>query len=166
MSAEVFVGIGSNIEPERHVRAALAGLEARFGALRISPVYRTRAVGFEGADFLNLVVAFVTEEDVHAVDAALGELEIAAGRRPGGRRFAPRTIDLDLLLYGDLVLEEQGLVLPRPEILKYAFVLKPLADLAGDRRHPLSGESYAEHWRRFDGEEARPVAVRFPLPES
>lgn len=159
MSVDVYVGVGSNIEPGRHVRAALADMEQRFGPLRVSPVYRTQAVGFDGADFLNLVAAFATDEDVHAVDAALNELERANGRRPGGPRFAARSIDLDLLLYGDLVLHEPGLVLPRPEILEHAFVLKPLADLAPDLAHPLSGESYAQKWRRFRSPEAPPVPV-------
>lgn len=146
----VFVGIGSNVEPEARVRQALRGLRAHFGDLNISPVYRNPAVGFQGDDFLNLVVAFESEQTPARVHTALNEIERQCGRIRGGPRFAPRTLDLDLLLYGDLI---AGLPvrLPRPEILQYAYVLKPLAELAPERRHPLTGRSFAEHWRIFTG---------------
>jgi 2-amino-4-hydroxy-6-hydroxymethyldihydropteridine diphosphokinase len=156
---EIFVGIGSNIAPERHVRQALDLLAQRFGPLRVSPVYRSRAVGFDGADFLNLVVAFVTDLDVHALDAALDAIEDACGRDRSVPRFAPRTLDLDLLLYGDAVIHEPGLDVPRPEIMEYAFVLKPLAELAGARAHPETGDDFSELWRRFDASTQPLVAV-------
>ncbi len=147
--SEVFVGIGSNVEPERRIREALRLMRQRFGALRISPVYRNPAVGFQGDDFYNLVVGFQSNGQVAALNAALDEIEEQCGRLRGGPRFAPRTLDLDLLLYGDLV-TESPVRLPRREILKYAYVLKPLVDLAADRRHPVTGRSFAEHWREFD----------------
>lgn len=147
--SEVFVGVGSNVEPERRIREALRLMRQRFGALRISPVYRNPAVGFQGDDFYNLVVGFQSNGQVAALNAALDEIEEQCGRLRGGPRFAPRTLDLDLLLYGDLV-TESPVRLPRREILKYAYVLKPLVDLAADRRHPVTGRSFAEHWREFD----------------
>lgn len=147
--SEVFVGIGSNVEPERRIREALRLMRQRFGALRISPVYRNPAVGFQGDDFYNLVVGFQSNGQVAALNAALDEIEEQCGRLRGGPRFAPRTLDLDLLLYGDLV-TESPVSLPRREILQYAYVLKPLVDLAADRRHPVTGRSFAEHWREFD----------------
>lgn len=149
----VVVGIGSNIEPARHVQSALAALGTRFGALRVSPVYRSRAVGFEGDDFYNLVAAFDSTEDVHAIDEALTAIERAHGRTPGGPKFAARTLDLDLLLYGEAVLDEPGLLLPRKEILDYAFVLQPLADLLGEQRHPLTGRTFTQHWQGFSSDE-------------
>lgn len=145
----VAVGIGSNIEPARHVQSALAALRERFGVLRVSPVYRSRAVGFEGDDFYNLVAAFDSTEDVHAIDDTLTAIEHAHGRTPGGPKFAARTLDLDLLLYGDAVLDEPGLRLPRKEILDYAFVLQPLADLLGNQQHPVTGKTFAVHWQEF-----------------
>lgn len=149
----VVVGIGSNIEPARHVQSALTALDARFGALRVSPVYRSRAVGFEGDDFYNLVAAFDSTEDVHVIDEALTAIERAHGRTPGGPKFAARSLDLDLLLYGDTIVDEPGLRLPRKEILDYAFVLQPLADLLGEQRHPVTGRTFAEHWQAFDNNE-------------
>ncbi|MGB9428395.1 MAG: 2-amino-4-hydroxy-6-hydroxymethyldihydropteridine diphosphokinase [Gammaproteobacteria bacterium] len=155
---EVFVGIGSNVEPERRVREAVRGLRQRFGVLRVSPVYRNPAVGFKGDDFLNLAVKFESNQNAASVHAALDEIELQCGRTRGGPRFAPRTLDLDLLLYGDLI-SESPLKLPRREILKYAYVLKPLTDLAPERRHPLTGRSFAEHWRAFDAAGQPLVAV-------
>ena len=157
---EVFVGIGSNVEPEQHVRMAVALLRERFGKLRLSPVYRNRAVGFEGQDFLNLVAAFDTLLGVTESGTALDEIEVRCGRQRGAARFAPRSLDLDLLLYGDELSEQPPL--PRPEILRYDFVLKPLADLAPSRQHPVTGRSYAEHWAEFKDRQGKLIPVDLP----
>jgi 2-amino-4-hydroxy-6-hydroxymethyldihydropteridine diphosphokinase len=140
----VFVGAGSNVDPETNLRAALDELGRAFGELALSTVYRSRAVGFDGPDFLNLVVAFSTESPPAAVDRRLHAIEAGLGRRRDGLRFCSRTVDLDLLLYGDLVLDEDGLRVPRPEILDHPFVLWPLAELAGDRLHPVLGRPFSE----------------------
>ncbi len=147
---EVFVGAGSNVEPEGHLRAALAALAEAFGVLRLSPVYRSSPVGFEGDDFLNMVIGFDTEMSIEAVAAEFDRIENAAGRVRGGEKFGPRTLDLDLLLYGDSVQRSGAIHVPRDEITKYAFVLRPLADIAGDRIHPAEGRSFAEMWSDFD----------------
>ena len=148
--AEVFVSVGSNVEPEKHVRFAVGALQQRFGELRVSTVYRTAAVGFDGDDFLNFVVAFETDEPVEDVDRALDAIEREGGRDQGLPKFSPRTLDLDLLLYDDMVLDTEGLQLPRREILKYAFVLAPLVELAPQRLHPETGRPLASHWEEFD----------------
>ncbi len=135
--ARVYLSLGSNIEPERHVRAALAALETRFGPLAVSPVYRTPAVGFDGDPFLNLAVGLDTTLPPQAVHAELDALERRLGRHRDGPRFSARTMDIDLLLYDDWILEDGRLVLPRPEIVTQAFVLVPLVDLAPALIHPV-----------------------------
>ncbi len=159
--ARVFLSLGSNIEPERHVRAALTALEDTFGPLRVSPVYRTPAVGFHGDPFLNLAVALETDLPPQAVHTRLGELETALGRRRDGPRFSARTMDIDLLLHGDTVLSEGRLVLPRPEILTQAFVLVPLCDLAPDLVHPTEGRPLRELLAALDYDPAdlEPVSL-------
>ncbi len=158
--ARVYVSIGSNIDRERSVRQGVAGLREAFGPLTLSPVYETAAVGFEGDDFYNLVAGFDTGLSPQEVAGRLRAIEDATGRDRSQPRFSPRTLDLDLLLYDDAVLREQGLRIPRDEILKYAFVLKPLADIAGGLRHPECGETYAALWARFEGDRGlRPVAL-------
>ncbi|HEX7047888.1 MAG TPA: 2-amino-4-hydroxy-6-hydroxymethyldihydropteridine diphosphokinase [Gammaproteobacteria bacterium] len=141
---QVFISIGSNVEPERYVRYAVNALRERFGSLAVSPVYRTAAVGFDGDDFLNLAVGFRTDESIERVDAALDVIESAAGRDRNSPRFAPRTLDLDLLLYGDAVIDADGIRVPRREITQYAFMLRPLADIAGDFPHPQTGKNISE----------------------
>lgn len=161
--AQVYVSIGSNMEPERHIRAAVRSLRARYGTLVLSRVYETEAVGFEGADFLNLAAGFATAESPGQVVRALRAIEDAAGRERGPDRFAPRTLDIDLLLYDDVVLHTEDLELPRDEIRRYAFVLGPLAEIAGDHIHPQTGTSIARLWREFDAREQPMHAIDLSL---
>jgi 2-amino-4-hydroxy-6-hydroxymethyldihydropteridine diphosphokinase len=141
--SDVFVGIGTNLEPERNVRLAITALEARFGHLTCSPVYRSPAWGFSGPDFLNLVVTFETGLSAADVEAELSRIERAGGREPSPRTGS-RTLDLDLLLYGQTVDASQRL--PRDDVLRYPFVLCPLADLAPDLQHPVTGQTVAAAW--------------------
>ncbi len=145
----VYISIGSNIERDTSIRSGVAALREHFGGLTLSTVYESRAVGFEGDDFYNLVAGFDTALDAVAANSVLRDIEHRHGRVRGGSGFSSRTLDLDLLLYGDLVSCENGLALPRGEITKYAFVLCPLAEIAGQMRHPVSGASYADLWRAF-----------------
>lgn len=147
----IYVSIGSNIDREYNVAGSLRALHERFGALAVSTVYECPAVGFEGDDFYNLVVGFDSGEPVTAVNSVLHTIEDRFDRDRRQPKFSPRTLDIDLLLYGDHCIESGKLVVPRPEIDRVAFVLGPLAELAGDRIHPLHGVPLRELWAQFDG---------------
>jgi 2-amino-4-hydroxy-6-hydroxymethyldihydropteridine diphosphokinase len=146
----VYLSIGSNVEPTHNVRSAVAALRSDFGQLILSPVYRNPAVGFSGDDFLNLVVGLDTELTPLDLAERLRALEDAHGRLRQGPKFASRTLDIDILTYGDAVLRLGRLVIPRDEILRYAFVLRPLADVAGDEVHPETGQRYRALWRECE----------------
>ena len=148
----IWISIGSNIEAEANVRGAVRALRRVFGEAALSPVYRTAAVGFAGPPFLNLVAGFETDLPAEEVMLALSQIEERFGRTRGDRRFDSRTLDLDLLTYGNETLTVNGKHLPRAEILEYGFVLKPLADVAPLERHPEDGRRYAEHWAAFRGD--------------
>lgn len=145
----VWVSVGSNIEREANIRAALRELRDLFGELTLSPVYETEAVGFAGEPFYNLVVGFRTALPPATLHGLMHAVEARHGRTRGADRFAPRTLDLDVLTYGDSVTNDGGKLLPRDEILHYAFVLAPLADVAGDEVHPSTGQTYGALWADF-----------------
>ena len=125
-------------------------MEKRFGALRRSTVYRNPAVNFEGDDFLNMVVGFQTSKSIEAVSAALARIEKKARRERTGQRNGPRTLDLDLLLFGEQVIDNDEFTVPHGDLMKFAFALRPLAELAGPVIHPTAGCSLSELWRRSD----------------
>ncbi len=143
----VLLSLGSNLEPLHYLRAAVAVLRERFGALRVSPAYRTAAVGFDGPDFLNAAVKLETTLPLQELDAWLHAVEDAHGRDRSGPRYGDRTLDIDVVYYGNAVVEGPGhLRIPRPE-LKHAFVLKPLADIAPGFVDPVTGRDLATMWQ-------------------
>lgn len=147
---DVFVAAGSNIDPAENLRAAIDALDAAYGPLRISPAYRNRAVGFEGDDFINLVVGFATDDAITEVRRNLQRIETLCGRPPHAAKWAPRSMDLDILLYDQLVSNEPGLVTPRPDLVRRAYMLKPLFDIAPDVVHPTLHKTVRELWAAFD----------------
>lgn len=147
--ARVYLSLGSNVEPQRHLPAAIRALRERFGALAVSPAYRSAAVGFDGAEFVNLAVGLDTELPPLPLHDWLHALEDRQGRRRDVPRYADRTLDIDIVFYDDLVLDGPGhLQIPRDE-LRHAFVLRPIMDIAPDFRHPVSGLSMARLWQVF-----------------
>jgi len=138
-----YLSIGSNIDPVSHFRQCAITLESAFTDVTWSPVYQSAAVGMEGDDFLNAVTRAHTEKSVDWVDATIKQIEDNQGRVRGVNKFTSRTLDLDLLLYDDLVLNKNSLTLPRDEIISALHVLQPLVDLAPTLCHPTIGKTYA-----------------------
>lgn len=157
-----YLSLGSNLEPHRYLPAALQALRERFGEILVSPAYRSRSVGFDGADFINLAVGLETELPPQALNDWLHALEDRHGRRRDVPRYSDRTLDIDIVLYDDLVIDGPGhLQIPRKE-LQHAFVLRPLADIAPRLRHPQSGLDMATLWAAFP-QHSEPLTVE-PLP--
>lgn len=165
MTQQVFLSLGSNIDRDANIRGGLDALASQFGEVRLSPVYESEAVGFDGAAFYNLVAEIRTDMPVGVLAEVLRDIEAAHGRRRGEKKFSSRTLDIDILTYGNLCGEIDGVQLPRDEILKHAFVLLPLADLAPDARHPESGKRYVELWQALDlsGQKLWQVPFHWPV---
>jgi 2-amino-4-hydroxy-6-hydroxymethyldihydropteridine diphosphokinase len=145
----VYVAIGSNVQSEHWVPVAARELRRRFPGVRFSACYRNPAYGFAGADFVNAVAGFDTVHTVDSVLAACHEVEFLCGRRRDDPKWAPRVMDVDLLLYGDTVAETKAFRLPRPDLLRRYFMLGPLAEIAPELRHPSTGRTIAEHWQEL-----------------
>ncbi len=158
--AAIYISIGSNIEREKYIKNALEQLEATFGALSVSSVFESEAVGFEGDDFYNLVVGADTDKPLTDVVQILKQIEEDNGRIRSAKKFSARTLDLDILTYDDLVVEEPAQI-PRDEITKNAFVLWPLAEIAPDVLHPTEKQSYADLWQQYDKSKQKLWTVPF-----
>ena len=161
--AIVYLGLGSNIDPEENLRLGVSELRRRFGDLNISSVYRSAAVGFDGDDFLNLVVDLRADDSPAEIHAQIDAIHEMAGRKRSDRRYSSRTLDIDLLLYDNLIVVEPPLRLPRPDVLKFSFVLRPLSEIAPDLVHPETGRTLAEHWQEFDAASHPLTPVRVTL---
>ncbi len=155
-----YISIGSNIDKDMHIPASLHALEQAFGRLTISSIYESEPVGFTGDVFYNLVVGFDSEQEVKVVAKQLRQIELDNGRTRDSQKFSSRTLDLDLILYGDLIVNDGRLQIPRDEIEHYAFVLEPLASCAPALKHPVSHLSYAELWEQFDKSGLKQKRVR------
>ncbi|MBJ6979903.1 MULTISPECIES: 2-amino-4-hydroxy-6-hydroxymethyldihydropteridine diphosphokinase [unclassified Luteimonas] len=157
------LSLGSNVDPERHIAIAFAALRERFGDIRASAAYRTPAVGFEGADFVNAAAVIASDLDVVALNDWLHALEDAHGRDRSGPRFGDRTLDIDIVLFDDLICSGPGnLRLPRGELC-HAFVLRPLAEIAPEIVEPASGRTLAALWAASDERGVAMHAVTLPV---
>lgn len=144
---KIYLGIGSNIEPEIHIAEGLISLEKLFSKLVISPTYLAPPFGFTGDDFHNLVISAETDLSAEDIVKALRKIEFEHGRPEYAVKFSSRSLDIDLLLYGDYVGKVDGYKIPRSDIDKFDFVLRPLQDIAANAMHPVSGKSFAVLWR-------------------
>jgi 2-amino-4-hydroxy-6-hydroxymethyldihydropteridine diphosphokinase len=143
----VFIGVGSNVDPVVNLKLAISVLGEQYGALGRSSVYQNPAVGFAGEDFLNMAVSLSTHYSLSQVKALLDDIHARVGRVSGQQKFGPRKLDLDLLLFGDRV-DSQARV-PRADVLRYGFVLGPMAELVPDLRHPVTGVTMAQAWSDY-----------------
>ena len=159
---ETYLSLGSNVDAETNLRSAVASLRERFGEVLVSPVYRTRAVGFDGPDFLNAVARIDCDTDPFALHRWLHKLEEQHGRDSRDADYSNRPLDIDIVYFGSLVLDVGALQLPRPE-LRYAFVLKPMADIAPDFLDPLRETTMAELWAAHPEHGAPPARVDLAL---
>jgi 2-amino-4-hydroxy-6-hydroxymethyldihydropteridine diphosphokinase len=148
--AVIYISIGSNINAEYHVCAGIKALRELYDEIVTSIVYESDAVGFDGDNFYNLVVKADVNDDVKTVATSLRTIEDNFNRDRSGPKFSSRTLDLDLLLYDELILNEPHLELPRGEITTNAFVLLPLSELAPDLIHPTVKKSIGQLWLEYD----------------
>lgn len=147
--AEIYISLGSNINRQYHIESGLDALTHAFGQLRLSSLFESEAVGFAGKPFYNMVVGVSTEMSLENVTKTLRNIEFTFGRSQDAKKFSPRTLDLDLLLYDD-VIAHQPAQIPRDEITKNAFVLWPLAEIASTLVHPVVRQSYQKIWQQYD----------------
>ncbi|MGZ4960434.1 MAG: 2-amino-4-hydroxy-6-hydroxymethyldihydropteridine diphosphokinase [Methylomonas sp.] len=154
-----YISIGSNIDKEIHIPSSLKALRELFGDLVISSIYETEPVGFVGDKFYNLVVGFESALTAKEVAKLLRQIELDHGRSRDSHKFSARTLDLDLILYGEQVISDGRLQIPRDEIERYAFVLEPLAEIAAEKTHPLTGKSYGKLWQNFDKSDLQQTKV-------
>lgn len=150
MVLRAYVSGGSNLEPERNLRLAAHELRLACPGARFSRCYRNAPVGFTGPDFFNFAAELPTADPPAALRARLQQIESLCGRPANAPRWAPRAMDLDILMVGETVIDEPGLKVPRPDLLRWAFMLGPLAELAPGLHHPLAGATIGELWSRFD----------------
>jgi 2-amino-4-hydroxy-6-hydroxymethyldihydropteridine diphosphokinase len=148
--ARIYLGVGSNLEPRKNLKLALLELQHRFGESAASCIYKNAPVGFVGADFMNLVVQIESEVSAQDICKEIELIHNLSGRQRGSNKWGSRPLDIDLLLYNDLILDEKSVRVPREDILKYSFVLRPMAELAPALIHPVTGKSMLAHWQAFD----------------
>jgi 2-amino-4-hydroxy-6-hydroxymethyldihydropteridine diphosphokinase len=162
----VFVAAGSNVEPEKNLARACAEIAHTWPDAHFSRAYRNVAVGFEGPDFINLVIGFSAAQPLHSVIEKLRGIETNCGRPRYAPKWASRTMDLDVLLFGDLVEKTTEYTLPRPDLLKRPYMLGPLAEIAADVVHPTERRTIGELWAAFDRDGHQMTPVRVDLPGS
>jgi 2-amino-4-hydroxy-6-hydroxymethyldihydropteridine diphosphokinase len=146
---QIYISVGSNINQHVHICAGLDEMKKAFGDLTLSRIYESESVGFDGDNFYNFVVGAKTDDDIASVVASLKRIEDSQGRDRTSERFSSRTLDLDLLLFDDVVCKKP-ITLPRDEISDNAFVLLPLAEVAPNKAHPVTQQTYATMWQEFD----------------
>jgi 2-amino-4-hydroxy-6-hydroxymethyldihydropteridine diphosphokinase len=160
----VHVAAGSNIEPEKNLARACREIAHTWPGAVFSHAYRNRAVGFDGPDFINLVLGFESDEPIGKVLVRLRDIEVLCGRPRNSPKWASRAMDLDVLLFGSLVEKTDDYTVPRPDLLKRPYMLGPMAEIAPSVIHPTAGKTIGELWREFDRDAHTMIPVAIELP--
>ncbi|MEM7194612.1 MAG: 2-amino-4-hydroxy-6-hydroxymethyldihydropteridine diphosphokinase [Pseudomonadota bacterium] len=158
----VVLSLGSNIDREKNIRFALQEIRDQYGDIEVSPIYETSSVGFDGPSFFNLVVGMQSSDPVEDIIGSLQQIETVAGRVRGPKSFDSRILDIDVILYGTENFRPDRNI-PRDEIEKYAYVLKPLSDLYPELTYPMTGETFAVMWKAFEMKDQTAFMAEFPL---
>ena len=137
MSHKVFIGIGSNLNKIKNIKSCLSKIKNDYKNVKLSPVYETKSMGFDGPNFYNLVCSFNTTEDIYKLKKRLNKIELDHGRNLNETKYSSRTLDIDILYYGNLILVDDKIKIPRKEIIEYDFVLQPLIDIDAEFIHPV-----------------------------
>ncbi len=161
--AQIYISLGSNINKAHYMRCALIALKPHFNDLVHSSVFESEAVGFAGNNFYNSVVGATTDMPLANVCSLLKQIERNNGRTANDKKFSPRTLDLDLLFYDDVICDSPA-QLPRDEITKNAFVLQPLAEVAPHFYHPVAQQTIADLWREYNNPQQKLWKVEFSNP--
>lgn len=148
--ATIYLGLGSNKSPEKNLQLSIGELRRRYGELQISAVYKNASVGFDGDDFLNVVVQLRSNDTPLAICREIELIHNLSGREREANKWEARPLDIDLLLYNDLIMDEPPVRVPRSDILEYSFVLRPLAELAPELVHPATGKTMLSHWQKYN----------------
>jgi len=160
---QIYISLGSNVNKEHYISQALKTLTSYFPHLEHSSVFESEAVGFTGSNFYNSVVGAQTEMPLEQLCQLLKNIEQENGRTANDKKFSPRTLDLDLLFYDDIVCDSPA-QLPRDEITKNAFVLQPLAEIAPNFYHPVAEQTIAQLWSNYNNPNQKLWKVEFTNP--
>jgi 2-amino-4-hydroxy-6-hydroxymethyldihydropteridine diphosphokinase len=161
---DVYVAAGSNVEPEKNLARACREIAQTWPDVIFSRAYRNKAVGFDGPDFINMVLGFQSDDPVETVLKRLRDIEVICGRPRNSPKWASRAMDLDVLLFGSRVEKTDDYTLPRPDLLKRPYMLGPMAEIAPAVMHPTLHKSIAELWREFDRDAHPMIPVSIELP--
>ena len=161
--AQIFISLGSNVNKEHYIRQALDALKVHFPDFIHSSVFESEAVGFAGSNFYNSVLGAQTDMPLPELCKLLKEIELENGRTRDDKKFSPRTLDLDLLFYVDVICDSPA-QLPRDEITKNAFVLQPLCEVAPNFYHPVAKQTIAALWSAYNNPQQKLWKVEFSNP--
>ncbi len=159
--AWVNLGLGSNVNPEDNLSSGLDELLLEFKDLSLSSVFKSKSRGHDGPDYLNMAVGFNTDMPLQGLAVLLKKIENKHGRDRSAEHLTDITLDIDLLTYGDKAGRFDNIILPRPEILAAAHVLRPVSQIAARYKHPVLKKTYAELWKEFADKDQVLVPVAF-----